>query len=61
MKDDAKRERDIQEIVDMLCDLDDRHVAEVKELVTDAVATRIARREYNRDQDSPPRKPSANR
>jgi hypothetical protein len=44
-----ERERNIQEIEDMLCDLDDRHVTEVKEVVADAVLTRIARREFNRD------------
>jgi hypothetical protein len=43
------REQNIQEIADMLCDLDDRHVAEIAELVSDAVAMRIARREFNRD------------
>lgn len=44
-----ERERNIQEIVEMLCDLDDPHVAEVKEIVADAVLTRLARLHYNRE------------
>jgi hypothetical protein len=43
------REQNIQEIVDMLCDLDDRSVAEMVEKIRDDVGMRIARREFNRN------------
>ena len=51
MKELSEREQNIQAIVDMLCDLNDRHVAEIKSAVEEYVATRIARRELNRCRD----------
>src|SRR5271166_4325257 len=51
MKELSERERNIQEIVNMLCDVNDRHVAEIKSAVEEYVATRIARRELNRFRD----------
>ena len=51
MKELSERERNIQEIVNMLCDVNDRHVAEIRNAVEEYIATRIARRELNHYRD----------